>query len=225
MMWFSSFFKKKKAFYKAYYELPFAVRGSRNIQYYKTNYDSIYLIEFIKKIDVKKRCKEICDLLIKNQSRYMAVAQKLHPPVEGAILLPWQLVGIIHILEADGNWKCNLHNGERWDKVTKLVPKGRGPFKDWESAAVDALFDLMKMCKNTSVYEILRLAELHNGLGYCNRGKASPYIFSGTNIGVGVGKYTSDGKYDPNAVSEQIGAAAVLYYGEINKYWTLNKEV
>jgi hypothetical protein len=51
--------------------------------------------------------------------------------------------------------------------------------------------------------------ERFNGFGYRSRGIYSPYLWSFSNH-YKKGKFTSDGVYDPNAVSKQIGAAVLL---------------
>lgn len=53
------------------------------------------------------------------------------------------------------------------------------------------------------------MLEQYNGLGYASRGRASPYIWSGTDQYVS-GKYVRDGVYDPSAVDQQLGCAGLL---------------
>ena len=133
--------------------------------------------------------------------------------------LPWQLIGLIAEMESACNWESNLHNGESWRRVTKLVPEGRGPFGSWEQAAMDALKDVNKTHSDWiddvpgwSIYELLRFLERYNGGGYMRRGVNSPYLWSGSNHGLDVGKYVSDGDggYKADAVSKQVGAAIIL---------------
>ena len=147
------------------------------------------------------------DFAIANRVRYEAVEAKTG--------VPWPVVAVIHRLEGAADWRTCLHNGERiigTGKKTKLVPAGRGPFATWEAAAVDALGQHRH---GWALGECLRFLEIdYNGAGYRNRGKASPYLWSGSNHGVGIGKvlrkYVGDGRYDPKAVSKQVGAALIL---------------
>lgn len=52
-------------------------------------------------------------------------------------------------------------------------------------------------------------AERYNGLGYYNKDKISPYVYSGTSIYTG-GKYVRDGVYDANVVDKQPGVYILI---------------
>lgn len=141
--------------------------------------------------------------ILKNRTRYQKVSKKTG--------VPWLVVGIIHLMECNLIFTRGLHNGQHWKKVTTIVPKGRGPFSSWEAAAIDAL----EMKKNImppvwTHGSIGKFFEQYNGLGYAKKGVNSPYLWSKSKHGEGVGKYGSDGKYDPNLVSEQFGTMVVL---------------
>lgn len=142
-----------------------------------------------------------------HRERYMAVSK--------ATGVPWDVIGVIHYREASGDFAGVLHNGEKiigTGKLTVKVPKGRGPFSTWEEAAIDALIVCPPYAaKNTdwSIGGTLDLLEKYNGLGYRNKGLPSPYLWAGTDQ-YEKGKYVADGKYDPNHVDTQLGAAALL---------------
>jgi lysozyme family protein len=126
--------------------------------------------------------------------------------------VPWEIIAVIHQREASQSWKANIANGDPWNKPTIHVPRGRGPFPSWEAAAVDALTNCAPHAakwKDWSWGGALTLLEMYNGLGYANKGRPSPYIWSGTNQYV-KGKYVADGHYDPNAIDHQIGCAVLL---------------
>ncbi|MFL6814014.1 MAG: hypothetical protein ACJ8EK_08230, partial [Bradyrhizobium sp.] len=92
------------------------------------------------------------------------------------------------------------------------VPAGRGPFKSWEDAAVDALVLCPPFAARNEDWSIggtLTLLETYNGLGYASRGIPSPYLWAGTDQYTS-GKYVRDGLYDPNAVDKQPGCAGLL---------------
>lgn len=191
----------------------------RDLRYYQKLISSARLVDFISNIDVllqvEKICKKIADPMY----------QMVYEGVQSETDLHWAFIGCIHQLEASGSWRSNLHNGQPWNKVTTWVPKGIGPFNSWDEAAVDALISLKQHISNGTLSEYLRCAEIHNGWGYAIYRKVnSPYIWSGTNHGIGVGKYVKDGKYDPSAVSKQIGIAAILLRGKTLGLWEFKEE-
>lgn len=142
--------------------------------------------------------------IVAAKSRYLVVENKTG--------VPWFIIGVIHVREADQSWKANLAQGDPWDQVSIHVPKGRGPFKSWEDAAVDAL----KTCepraalwKDWSTGGALTLLESYNGYGYAKMGRPSPYVWAATNQ-YKIGKYVADGHYDPDVVDKQPGCAALI---------------
>lgn len=138
------------------------------------------------------------------KARYEAVTAKTK--------VPWQAIAVTHERECAQNWAGSLAQGDRWDKVSVHVPKGRGPFPSWEAAAVDALMDCAPYAgrwNDWSVGGMLTLLEKYNGVGYAAKGRPSPYIWSGTDQYVS-GKYVRDGVYDPNVIDQQLGCAGLL---------------
>ncbi len=142
--------------------------------------------------------------------------------VERITGVPWQVVAVVHALEASFDWNDNLMNGQPWNKKTTWVPKGHGPWTSWEKAAV-AAFELKKkegkLPKTWGLGETLEFLLKFNGLGYEGRGLVSPYLWSFTNHyqSQGGGKYVKDGEFSRSAISKQVGAAVILKelgYGE-----------
>jgi lysozyme family protein len=128
------------------------------------------------------------------KERYLSVSAKTG--------VPWTAVAVIHERECSQDWTRSLAQGDPWHAVSVHVPAGRGPFKSWEEAAVDALVNCSPYAtrnKDWSIGGTLTELEEYNGLGYAAHGRASPYIWSGTDQYVR-GKYVSDGVYDPEAV-------------------------
>jgi lysozyme family protein len=139
-------------------------------------------------------------------------AKKRYQTVSAKTKVPWALIAVIHDREASQSWRANLAQGDPWNKVSIHVPRGRGPFKSWEDAAIDALANCAPYAAkwgDWSIGGVLTLLEEYNGLGYAARGKPSPYVWASTNQ-YAKGKYVADGHYDPNAVDHQLGCAALL---------------
>ncbi|MGF6434318.1 hypothetical protein [Bradyrhizobium elkanii] len=138
------------------------------------------------------------------KARYQAVSAKTG--------VPWAFIAVAHERESSQDWGGSLAQGDSWNKVSTHVPAGRGPFKSWEDAAVDALVNCAPRAalnKDWSIGGTLTMLEQYNGLGYFSRGKPSPYIWAGTDQYVS-GKYVRDGVYDPNVVDQQLGCAGLL---------------
>lgn len=138
------------------------------------------------------------------KARYRAVSTRTG--------VPWAVIAVIHERECPQNWTGSLAQGDPWNKVSIHVPAGRGPFRSWEEAAIDALVGCPPYAaRNTdwSIGRTLTMLEQYNGLGYAVRGRPSPYIWSGTDQ-YRSGKYVRDGIYDPNVVDSQPGCAGLL---------------
>ncbi|MCS3692001.1 lysozyme family protein [Bradyrhizobium elkanii] len=138
------------------------------------------------------------------KARYQAVSAKTG--------VPWAFIAVAHERESSQDWAGSLAQGDPWNKVSTHVPAGRGPFKSWEEAAIDALVNCAPRAalnKDWSIGGTLTMLEQYNGLGYANKGIPSPYVWSGTDQYV-KGKYVADGKFDPNAVDQQLGCAGLL---------------
>ncbi len=144
--------------------------------------------------------------LIKFQSVYSDVGNDLH--------IPWYFIGTIHAMECGFAFTEHLHNGDPLAARTVHVPANRPmtgtpPFT-WRESARDAMiFDGYNHETEWSIPRVLYLLEKYNGLGYRRLGVPSPYLWSFSNLYT-KGKYTSDGHFDPAAVSAQCGAAVML---------------
>ncbi len=138
------------------------------------------------------------------RSRYQAVAART-----GA---PWPMIAVVHERECSQDWTRSLAQGDPWDRISVHVPAGRGPFKSWEDAAIDALNNCAPYAgrnKDWSIGALLTKLEEYNGLGYAARGVPSPYVWAGTDQ-YRSGKYVRDGVYDPNVIDSQAGCAGLL---------------
>lgn len=126
--------------------------------------------------------------------------------------VPWPFIAVAHEREASQDWMGNLAQGDPWNHISVHDPAGRGPFKSWEDAAVDALLNCPPHAgknRDWSIGGTLTMLEEYNGLGYASMGRPSPYIWSGTNQYVS-GKYIRDHVFDPNVIDAQLGCAGLL---------------
>jgi len=154
--------------------------------------------------DLAATINRVASRLVSAKPRYQAV--------EASTKVPWSIIAVIHERESSQSWLASIAQGDPWNKVSIHVPKGRGPFKSWEEAAVDALVHCAPYAARWMDWTMggaLTLLEQYNGLGYAARGLPSPYIWASTDQ-YHAGKYIADGHFDPNAVDHQIGCAALL---------------
>lgn len=138
------------------------------------------------------------------KARYQAVSAETG--------VPWAVIGVIHYRECSQDWSGSLAQGDPWSRVSVHVPAGRGPFRCWEEAAIDALVNCSPYAarnKDWTIGPTLTKLEQYNGLGYAARGRPSPYIWSGTDQ-YRSGKYVRDGVYAPDVVDSQPGCAGLL---------------
>jgi len=153
-----------------------------------------------------------------NVDFYVSRLFKFKPTYEsvGADLngIPWQFVGIVHGMEAGFDFSRHLHNGDPLTDRTRQVPAGRpatgNPPFTWRASAVDAL--MLKGLHQVPSWPLARVIyelERYNGFGYRARALPTPYLWSFTNL-YEKGKYVRDHEFDPEAVSKQCGAAAIL---------------
>jgi lysozyme family protein len=146
----------------------------------------------------------------------IALNRPRYSEVETSTGVPWYVIGVIHNMEGSLNFKTHLHNGDPLTARTVHVPKGRPvagtpPFR-WEDSAMDALqFDNMTSLKKWTLAATLFKLEGFNGFGYRTRHPdvLTPYLWSFSNHYT-KGKFVADGVFDPNATSNQCGAAVIF---------------
>jgi lysozyme family protein len=165
---------------------------------------------------------ESCLCRPKRKASVNALAKKIranrkrYEKVGKAVGVPWYVVGIVHSLEASGNFTRHLHNGDPLTARTVHVPAGRPktgrpPFT-WEQSAIDALRGRgLGAWKDWSVPGTLYQLEAYNGFGYRDHhpNVPSPYLWS-FSTHYTRGKYVADGRFSASAVSQQVGAALLL---------------
>lgn len=172
----------------------------------KKEYTRLYITQTLRPEKVEE-IESVINKIIAGKPRYMAVSQKT--------LVPWFLIGIIHYLEGNCNFARHLHNGDPLTSRTVNAPAGRpvkgNPPFSWEESAIDSLhFQEWDSWRDWSIPGTLYKLELYNGFGSRRHGVATPYLWAGTTFYI-KGKYVLDGKWNANKVSDQIGAATLLY--------------
>ena len=140
--------------------------------------------------------------------------QAIYQQVGAELNIPWVFIGITHGMECGFNFKAHLHNGDPLSARTVQVPKARpatgNPPFTWSQSARDALiYKGYHQVSDWSVPHMLHLFERYNGMGYRRRGVPTPYLWSYSNL-YEKGKFVADGRFDPEAVSKQCGAALML---------------
>lgn len=145
-------------------------------------------------------------------AKRLTAARPRYQAVEAHTGVPWFIIAVIHMRESSQNWERSLAQGDPIDRVSVNVPRGRGPFKSWEEAAIDALVNChpyLARKKDWSLGPALANLEAYNGMGYASRGRPSPYLWAGTDQ-YSSGKFVRDGVYDPSHVDQQPGCAGLL---------------
>jgi lysozyme family protein len=145
-----------------------------------------------------------------NKARYEEVAKKAGVPAK--------LIAALHWRESTGDFGTYLHQGDPLGKKAVHVPSDIPIFKTWEPAAEHALGMKKGIATSYNIDEgttdeaaLASYAERYNGLGYFNKGVASPYAMSGTDQYKG-GKYVKDGPkgWRPNVKDSQLGVLAMM---------------
>jgi len=149
---------------------------------------------------------QLAGSLIQNKPRYQGL--------ETLTDVPWYIIAVIHNMEASQKFNGHLHNGDPLTARTVHVPKNRPPFGNppfkFEDSGVDALtFEKLDRVEDWTLPGSLFRLESFNGFGSRARGIHTPYLWSFSNHYT-KGKFVKDGVFDPNAVSQQCGAALLL---------------
>jgi lysozyme family protein len=156
----------------------------------------------------KKAAEAIAQKIVANHGRYSTA-------VTGTTV-PWWFVAVVHAMECSLNFTEHLHNGDPLTARTRQVPEGRpatgNPPFTWEESARDAIsYEKLDKVTDWSLPSVLFHWHRYNGINneYKRRSIPTPYLWSGSQHYV-KGKYVADGKFDPDAVSRQVGAAVLL---------------
>lgn len=130
--------------------------------------------------------------------------------------VPWFFTALCHYRESNFDFDTYLGNGESLHRVTKLVPKGRGPFATFVDGAVDA-FRIQNFigANDWSIARMMFRLEAFNGFGYHAKGVNSPYLYGGSTLygppEARAGKFVRDHVFDSDHVDSQLGTAVILH--------------
>ncbi|RBP17511.1 lysozyme family protein [Roseiarcus fermentans] len=142
----------------------------------------------------------------------------VYQQIEAITDVPWPFIGLCHDRESGFDLNTYLGNGQPLNRVTTIVPKGRGPFTG-PNAFIDGAVDALRIqgfvgATDWSLARTLFRLEAFNGFGYHSRGVQSPYLWSGSTVygppEARAGKFVSDGVFDPGVVDPQLGVAVIL---------------
>jgi len=148
---------------------------------------------------------------VENAARKLLKSKDRYKAVEIATGVPAAVIAALHMRESNADFTTYLGNGEPLSKKTRLVPKGRGPFKSWEEGAIDALtYQGLDKVRGWNVERACYAFEAFNGFGYRQyHSIRSPYLWGGTNQQQS-GKYVADGVWDGTVMDRQLGACPVM---------------
>ena len=122
----------------------------------------------------------IVERIVRHKETYRLVQRRTR--------VPWFAIATIHNLEAGGDFKSHLHNGDPLTSRTVHVPAGRprsgNPPFTWEESAADVLeYHRLTQVTDWSIEHLAYLFEGFNGWGYrLNHPHVkSPYLWSFSN--------------------------------------------
>jgi len=153
---------------------------------------------------------------VERAARRLRAGRAQYGTVAAATGVPWWVIGLLHEMECACDFGRHLHNGDplgaRTVRVPAGLPKDGAPPFAWAASAADALrHDGFLGWRDWTVPAVLYKLERYNGWGYRKHHPEvkTPYLWSCTGH-YSKGKYVADGHFDPEAVSRQAGAAAIL---------------
>lgn len=177
------------------------------------------MVDLVKIAAVNNKLWVTCQVLPKDSHAAILVANRIflnsgpYRDVQTATKVPWIFVGMLHYRECSFDFGLSIAQGDPWNRISRHIPKGRGPFHSWHDAAVDALVKCAPFAgkwKDWTAGGLLTIGEAYNGFGYEEyHDENSPYNWGGTNHEE-AGKYTADGKYCASAWDSQLGLAAIM---------------
>jgi len=144
-------------------------------------------------------------------ARQLASHEAQYRQVADPLGVPWWILGAIHQLEHSGRFTTAMDVTDPIDVPPgEPIPDARITDAEWNASATRELrrqsFDRWR---DWSLPGALYMLERFNGFGYRGHDVATPYLWSYTTL-YDRGKFVRAGVFDPNTVSAQAGAAAIL---------------
>ena len=134
----------------------------------------------------------------------------LYTGVAAKFNIPWIFFAVAHWKEASLRPEKQILNGQNWNQTTTIVPKGRGPYSNWEEAAIDGVLRKgLHKIKDWSLENTLNTLESWNGRGYERRGINTPYLWCGCQHYTS-GGYPRDGVFSSTHVIKNVGCAVII---------------
>lgn len=165
----------------------------------------------------QKEVEEVAGRLCENRAKmaYLNVENIIKSTMNAHV--PWWFIAVVHEREASQAWWANIAQGDPWNRVSRHVPRGMGPYKSWQDAALAALTKTpvgtlrrVSDWRDWSIGGALVVLEMYNGFGYENfHHERSPYIWAATTLEEW-GKYIQDGVWSSHVWDQQLGCAAML---------------
>ena len=151
-----------------------------------------------------RRAAKILDLAQQHASEWTEVEERTGVP------RLWGIAGFER--ESSSDYACSPAQGDRWDEISRNVPRGLGPYRCWGDACVAAygIDHLDAVGKSgwtwtRACYE----GELFNGFGPRAHGRRTGYLWSWSNIYDG-GKYVADNDWHPGEWDQQCGIVPMM---------------
>lgn len=152
---------------------------------------------------------EEVDQIARRLMRGDAIPQ--YAAVQKALGIPIVVQAAICERESGADFSKSPAQGDPWNRVSKNVPRGKGPYPSWYAAAFDSFHNIDHLDDNSAQWEMpyaMWKWEGYNGFGYRSHRIRSPYLVGGTNLQQD-GKYDSDGHFNAGMKDTQIGTVPV----------------
>jgi len=145
------------------------------------------------------------------------VAQSLLPKMDlylreqEVVKVPAAFLAALDQREDDANPHCAIGQGDPWNRVSRNVPRGKGP---WSSKFDADIFYIRydHLDDNSAPWSwsyVCWKGEAWNGFGPRSHGIRTGYLWSGTSLYVR-GKYVADNEWDARETDKQLGIIPVM---------------